>query len=65
LPAVLTILQRHQTLEESQTAVHQRLEDARGCLTDLPESNSTAGLAGIADYLEQQTAALGGLAPRI
>jgi octaprenyl-diphosphate synthase len=65
LPVVLAILQRHQTLEESQTAVHQRLENARGCLTDLPESNSTAGLAGIADYLEQQTAALGGLAPRI
>ena len=59
------ILQRHQALDESQIEVQRQLDTARACLVDLPESKASAGLAGLADYLEQQTTALGSKTARL
>jgi len=57
--SLLRILRNHRALEGSQDEVHQYLEVARGKLSLLPETASRAGLAGLADYLENQTASLG------
>jgi octaprenyl-diphosphate synthase len=59
LPEVLHLLQTHQTLTESQQAVHQYLRRATQTLGVLPATESRAGLAGITSYLASQTDALG------
>ena len=59
LPELVEILQRHQTLHESQRAVQSQLDLARRCLVDLPDSPSNSALSALADYLDQQTEALG------
>lgn len=65
LAEIQELLQQHQALEESQVEVQRHLDTARACLVDLPESKAGTGLAGLADYLEQQTASLGAKAARV
>lgn len=60
LPEMVGLLRKHQTLEDSQSAVNEHLDKARAQLKALPESESAAGLAALADYLAHQTEALGG-----
>ena len=57
--ALLGIVQEHGGLKDSQGAVHQYLRGAREKLATLPDTQSRAGLIGLADYLAQQTDALG------
>lgn len=59
LPEMVALLQRYQTLEDSQQAVYQHLDLARAQLGLLPESASSAGLSALTDYLAHQTEALG------
>ena len=59
LPEMVGLLQKHQTLEESQNAVTGHLGLARAQLKSLPDSESAAGLSALADYLAYQTESLG------
>ena len=59
LPEMVGLLQKHQTLEESQNAVTGHLGLARAQLKSLPDSESAAGLSALADYLAYQPASLG------
>lgn len=59
-PQVMDLLQAHGALDESRRAVHQYLQGARRTLHDLPETESRGRLAGVIDYLAQQTDALRG-----
>jgi octaprenyl-diphosphate synthase len=56
---LLRIVQEYCGLKDSQGAVHQYLRGAREKLATLPDTPSRAALAGLADYLAQQTDALG------
>lgn len=56
---LLGIVREHGGLKDSQDAVHQYLRGAREKLDGLPDTQSRAGLIGLADYLAQQTDALG------
>jgi len=58
-PQLMTLLQAHEALDPSREAVHDYLQAARKSLHSLPESPHRANLAGITDYLAQQTDALG------
>jgi octaprenyl-diphosphate synthase len=60
LPEVVDMLQTHEAMGESRQAVHQYLQGARKALHALPECDSRASLAGVVDYLAQQTDALRG-----
>jgi len=55
---VVQWLGQHQALSASQQTVHQYLVAAREAIVSLRESESRAGLFGLADYLAQQTDAL-------
>lgn len=56
---LLTLLRRHQALEGACHAVRQQLVVAGQKLGSLPETESRASLAALADYLTRQTDALG------
>jgi octaprenyl-diphosphate synthase len=56
---LLRIVQEYCGLKDSQGAVHQYLRAAREKLATLPDTPSRAALAGLADYIAQQTDALG------
>ena len=56
---LVEILKKHQTLDDSQQVVLEHLDAARAHLSVLPESESSAGLSGLVDYLAHQTVALG------
>ena len=58
LSAVRELLVRYETFGPSQEVITQYLEQARRALRALPESGGRTGLLGLADFLEQQTAAL-------
>jgi len=58
-PQVMEWLQRHKTLVASRRAADQYLDKARQALKALPASESRAALFGLAEYLAQQTEALG------
>jgi len=58
LHKLLHLMARHQALPDSQTAIRQRLQEAKQHLRLLPPSTSRQGLEGLADLLEQQAAAL-------
>ena len=55
---VVQWLNKHHALAASQKAVHEYLAVARKAIVLLRESESRAGLFGLADYLAQQTDAL-------
>ena len=55
---VVKWLSKHQALGASQQTVHEYLLAAREAIRSLRESESRAGLFGLADYLAQQTDAL-------
>lgn len=59
-PQIVGLLQAHQALEESRRTVHQYLQGARKALQSLPKSESRISLAGVVDYLAQQTEVLRG-----
>lgn len=59
LPRVAALLQQYETLTPSRETIHQYLNTARRCVGELPESAGRQTLAKLADYLEQQVAALG------
>lgn len=61
LPEMAGLLRKHQTLEDSQLAVNEHLDQARAQLKALPETESAAGLVALTDYIAHQTDALGGL----
>lgn len=56
---LLGMLHDHRTLEGSRAVVHQYLQSARQTLAALPDSDSRLSLGALADYLAQQTDALG------
>ena len=58
LSGVNELLVRYETLEPSLAVIGRYLESARRALRPLPESAGRAGLAGMADFLAQQTDAL-------
>src|SRR4051812_643446 len=59
LPRILELLKTHQTLPESQEAVHEHLGRARQTLSSLADTESRTGLMGITDYLAHQADVLG------
>jgi len=58
LSGVNELLARHETFEPSLEVIGRYLESARRALRTLPEAEGRAGLAGLADFLAQQTDAL-------
>jgi len=58
LPRVVKWLRKHDALAASRQAVHEYLAAAREAIVSLSESESRAGLFGLAEYLAQQTDAL-------
>jgi len=60
LDAVLGLLSRYEVLPSALEAVHGQLAKARQRLRALPESVGRAGLLGAAEFLADQTDALGG-----
>jgi octaprenyl-diphosphate synthase len=59
LPKVVGMLRQHGTLKPSQETIRQYLAAARQCIPVLPNAAGQKPLAQLADYLEQQAAALG------
>ena len=53
-------LERHGALAESAAAIDSLLADARAALVGIPPGPATRSLNGLADFLSEQTAALGG-----
>ncbi len=58
MTVVNELLVRYGTLEPSVAVIRRYLDTARRALRPLPESAGRAGLAGLADFLAQQTDAL-------
>jgi octaprenyl-diphosphate synthase len=58
LSGVNELLARYETFEPSLEVIGRYLESARRALRSLPEAEGRAGLAGLADFLAQQTDAL-------
>jgi octaprenyl-diphosphate synthase len=58
-PRVVEMLQRYDAQAESRVVIHQYLDTARAALAPLAESPGRSALAALADFLEQQTNALG------
>jgi geranylgeranyl pyrophosphate synthase len=52
------LLVKYKTFEPSREVISHYLDQARGALRVLPESNGHAGLLSVADFLAQQTDAL-------
>ena len=57
--SILSLLHRYDALEESRRIIHQHLAAARQTLQILPDNSGRAGLAGLVNYLGEQTEALG------
>ncbi len=58
-PGVVSLLGKYGALAESRRIIHQHLAAARQTLQMLPDSEGRDGLAGLIDYLAQQSDALG------
>lgn len=56
---LLELLRSCEAMDESRRAVHQFIGAARSALDALPASDGRAGLLNLADFLAQQTSALG------
>ncbi|MEW6302358.1 MAG: polyprenyl synthetase family protein [Verrucomicrobiota bacterium] len=58
---ILALLEKYHCLEESQAVIQQYLGAAQDCLGSLAPSHGRDGLAGLLEFLAQQTTALGGV----
>ena len=58
-PGVIALLEKYDVLTESRRIIHQHLAAARQTLHMLPDSEGRDGLAGLLNYLSQQSDALG------
>jgi octaprenyl-diphosphate synthase len=58
-PKVLRLLEKHDVLAESRRIISHHLAAARQTLLLLPDSEGRDGLAGLIDYLSQQSDILG------
>lgn len=56
---IMVSLEKHKVLAESKRIIHQHLAAARQPLLGLPASEGRGGLAGLLDYLSQQSDVLG------
>jgi octaprenyl-diphosphate synthase len=59
LEGVLELVEKYDCLNESRAVIDQYINHARHMLTQLAPSESRVALAGLADFLAQQTEALG------
>ena len=57
-PQLMRLLQDHQSLDDSKHSVQHYLSRANKALDSLPQTESRLGLAGLIEYLAQQTDAL-------
>jgi octaprenyl-diphosphate synthase len=56
---IMELLAQYEALPESRTTIHQYIQVARAALDRLPASTSRTALAGLTEFLAQQTDALG------
>jgi geranylgeranyl pyrophosphate synthase len=59
LPGVVELIEEYDAFTESRAIIQQYLVAARQALMTLPASEGRAGLAGLTDFLAEQTGALG------
>lgn len=59
LAEVVELCEKYDAFAESRAVIQQYLDAAREALANLPASQSRAGLAGLTDFLAEQTEALG------
>jgi len=59
LPEVVEMIEKYDAFVASRAVIKQYLDAARQALATLPASEGRAGLLGLADFLAEQTEALG------